>query len=96
MTKQAATRRRYALALGLTIGAHALRATATTNVLDHDADIAKVQEWLGHANIRTTRVYNHRKTKPQDSPAFKVKHQASFSPKVPPGSIMLSLNIMAG
>jgi hypothetical protein len=22
--------------------------------LDHDADIAKVQEWLGHANIATT------------------------------------------
>jgi integrase/recombinase XerD len=36
--------RRYALGLGLTIGAHALRATAATNALDHDADIAKVQE----------------------------------------------------
>jgi integrase len=36
--------RRYALALGLKIGAHALRATAATNALDHDADIAKVQE----------------------------------------------------
>jgi integrase/recombinase XerD len=28
------------------IGAHALRATAATNALDHQADIAKVQEWL--------------------------------------------------
>jgi len=37
--------RRYALSLGLKIGAHALRATAATNALDHDADIAKVQEW---------------------------------------------------
>ena len=27
----------------------ALRATAATNALDHQADIAKVQEWLGHA-----------------------------------------------
>jgi hypothetical protein len=26
-------------------------ATAATNALDHEADIAKVQEWLGHANI---------------------------------------------
>jgi integrase/recombinase XerD len=26
------------------IGAHALRATAATNALDHEADIAKVQE----------------------------------------------------
>jgi len=31
---------------------HALRATAATNALAHNADIAKVQEWLGHANIR--------------------------------------------
>ena len=30
---------------------HALRATAATNALVHNADIAKVQEWLGHANI---------------------------------------------
>jgi site-specific recombinase XerD len=64
--------RRYALALGLTIGAHALRATAATNALDHDADIAKVQEWLGHANIATTRIYDRRKMKPEDSPTFKV------------------------
>jgi site-specific recombinase XerD len=46
------------LALGLKIGAHALRATAATNTLDHHADIAKVQEWLGHANIATTRIYD--------------------------------------
>ena len=29
---------------------HSLRATAATNALSHDSDIAKVQEWLGHAN----------------------------------------------
>ena len=50
--------RRYALALRLKIGAHALRASAATNALDHDADIAKVQEWLGHANTGTTRIYD--------------------------------------
>ena len=44
------------------IGAHAPRATAATNALDHQADIAKVQEWLGHANIATTRIYYHRNT----------------------------------
>jgi integrase/recombinase XerD len=33
---------RYALGLGLKIGAQALRATAATNAFDHDADIAKV------------------------------------------------------
>ena len=56
----------------LVIGAHALRATAATNALDHQADIAKVQEWLGHANISTTRIYDHRRTRPEDSPTFKV------------------------
>lgn len=53
-------------------GVHSLRATAATNALDHEADIAKVQEWLGHANIATTRLYDRRKTRPEDSPTFKV------------------------
>ena len=66
--------RAYSGALGFKIGAHALRATAATNALDHQADIAKVQEWLGHANIATTRIYDHRKTRPEDSPTFKVAY----------------------
>jgi site-specific recombinase XerD len=66
--------RRYSAALGFEIGAHALRATAATNALDNQADIAKVQEWLGHANIATTRIYDHRKTRPEDSPTFKVNY----------------------
>ena len=64
--------RRYLGELGFLIGAHALRATAATNALDLQADIAKVQEWLGHANIATTRIYDHRRTRPEDSPTFKV------------------------
>jgi integrase len=32
---------------------------------------AKAQEWLGHANIANTRIYHHRKTRPEDSPTFK-------------------------
>jgi integrase/recombinase XerD len=64
----------YSAALGFKIGAHALRATAATNALDHEADIAKVQEWLGHANIATTRIYDHRRTRPEDSPTFKVAY----------------------
>ncbi|MFN9471921.1 tyrosine-type recombinase/integrase [Acidovorax sp.] len=64
----------YSAALGFEIGAHALRATAATNALDHQADIAKVQEWLGHANIATTRIYDRRKTRPEDSPTFKVAY----------------------
>jgi integrase/recombinase XerD len=53
---------------------HSLRATAATNALSHEADIAKVQEWLGHANISTTRLYDRRKSKPEDSPTFRVKY----------------------
>jgi site-specific recombinase XerD len=66
--------KRYSGLLGFEIGAHSLRATAATNALDHQADIAKVQEWLGHANIATTRIYDHRKTRPEDSPTFKVAY----------------------
>jgi site-specific recombinase XerD len=53
---------------------HSLRATAATNALEHDADIAKVQEWLGHANISTTRIYDRREMRPEDSPTFKVSY----------------------
>ena len=66
--------RQHSAALGFAIRAHALRATAATNALDHQADIAKVQEWLGHANIATTRIYDHRKSKLDDSPTFKVAY----------------------
>jgi len=53
---------------------HSLRATAATNALSHRADIAKVQEWLGHANVSTTRLYDRRNTRPEDSPTFHVKY----------------------
>lgn len=66
--------RGYAKQLGIEIGVHALRATAATNALEHEADIAKVQEWLGHANIATTRLYDRRKSRPEDSPTFKVSY----------------------
>jgi site-specific recombinase XerD len=51
-----------------------MRATAATNALSNEADIAKVQEWLGHANVSTTRLYDRRKRKPEDSPTFHVKY----------------------
>ena len=59
---------------GDNMGPHALRATAATNALELQADIAKVQEWLGHANISTTRVYDRRGSKPEDSPTFRVSY----------------------
>lgn len=66
--------RHYSAVLGFPIGVHSLRATAATNALDHDADIKKVQEWLGHANIATTQIYDRRRSKPEDSPTFKIAY----------------------
>ena len=60
-------------------GPHSTRATAATNALDQGADIAKVQEWLGRVNVSTTRVYDHRKTRPEDSPVFKVSYRPPIS-----------------
>jgi len=53
---------------------HAMRATAVTYTLLHEADITKVQEWLGHANISTTRLYDRRGSKLEDSPTFHVEY----------------------
>lgn len=59
---------------GENMGPHALRATAATSALEHEADIARVQAWLGHASIATTRVYDRRASRPEDSPTFRVKY----------------------
>jgi integrase/recombinase XerD len=71
--------RHYARQVGLIdavpgVCVHSLRATAATNALDHEADIAKVQLWLGHADISTTRMYDKRQSRPEDSPTFKVRY----------------------
>ncbi len=69
--------KKYARKVGIepsSITVHGLRATAATNALEHEADIAKVQEWLGHASISTTRLYDRRKMRPEDSPTFKVSY----------------------
>ena len=47
---------------------------AATNALANNSDIAKVQEWLGHANIATTRLYDRRQSRPEESPTFKVEY----------------------
>ena len=72
--------RHYARAAGLLeavpgLCAHSLRATAATNALENKADIAKVQLWLGHADISTTRMYDKRQSRPEDSPTFKVRYE---------------------
>lgn len=66
--------RTYTTNLGVPIGAHALRATAATNALENGASIEEVQAWLGHANITTTRLYDKRRLRPEESPTFKVRY----------------------
>ena len=68
--------RKYASAAAIPMEriVHALRATAATNALEHEADIARVQDWLGHANVSTTRLYDRRDRRPEDSPTFRVSY----------------------
>jgi integrase/recombinase XerD len=69
--------RRHAKAAGIdgkSFGPHALRAVAATNALDRGADLGKVQEWLGHANVSPTRLYDRRRSRPEDSPTFRVAY----------------------
>jgi integrase/recombinase XerD len=66
----------YCKRVGISVegmGPHALRATSATSALLNGADIAEVQEWLGHASIATTRLYDKRKLRVEDSPTFKIK-----------------------
>lgn len=55
-------------------GPHSLRATAATNALEHGAEIAAVSEWLGHASISTTRLYDKRVVRVENSPTFRVSY----------------------
>ena len=67
----------YAEEVGIDVagfGPHSLRATSATNALEHGADIAAVSEWLGHASITTTRLYDKRVVKAENSPTFRVSY----------------------
>ena len=55
-------------------GPHVARATVATHALNQGADVAKVQEWLEHANIATTRIYDRRWSRPEDSPTFRMNY----------------------
>jgi site-specific recombinase XerD len=70
---------KYAQASGISADAvgvcvHSMRAIAATNALSNNAEIAKVREWFGHANVSTTRRYDRRDSKPEDTPTFHVKY----------------------
>ena len=45
-----------------------------TNALDHSADVAGVQAWCGHSSVATTKPYDRRHGRPEDSPTFKVAY----------------------
>lgn len=67
----------YAKQAGIEVagfGPHSLRATAATNALEHGADIAAVSEWLGHASITTTRLYDKRVVRAENSPTYRVAY----------------------
>jgi site-specific recombinase XerD len=67
----------YAEKVGIAVvgfGPHSLRATAATNALEHGADLAAVSEWLGHASVTTTRLYDKRVVRVENSPTFRVSY----------------------
>lgn len=69
--------KRYGAEVGIRLNGrclHALRATAATNALENSADIAYVQAWFVDANISTTWLYDRRRSRPEDSPTFKVRY----------------------
>lgn len=69
--------KKYAATAGIRLEGlcvHALRATAATNALENGADLASVQEWLGHRSIATTRMYDRRRRTDDTSPTFRVSY----------------------
>ncbi|MCS0583395.1 site-specific integrase [Massilia pinisoli] len=66
---------RYADVVGIKVdgfGPRALLATVANDALAHDADVAKVQQWLEHANISTTAAHDRPEMRAEDSPKFSV------------------------
>ena len=53
---------------------HALRKTAATEALEHEADLKRVQTWLGHASLATTQLYDGRGERLEESSSFKIAY----------------------
>lgn len=52
------------------LGAHSLRHSFATNALDHGVPLAFVQDAMGHADPRTTRIYDRARNKLKNDPAL--------------------------
>jgi integrase/recombinase XerD len=50
---------------------HSLRTTAATQCAFASVGYCESQEWLGHANVSTTPLYDRRKTRAEDSSPFR-------------------------
>lgn len=55
-------------------GSNVLGATAANSAQAHLVDIGKVQKCLGYVRISTTRVYDWRGSRPDESPTFRVSY----------------------
>lgn len=53
---------------------HAFRATAITQALEEESELSRVQAWAGHSSAATTKFYDRRHLKPDDSPSFKTNY----------------------
>ena len=61
---------KQALGIGRGFSAHSCRATFATNALEKGCPLEDVQEALGHADSRTTKLYDKRGHSPERSAAF--------------------------
>ena len=87
LTRQAVWQmtRQYAKAAGIEGEAtpHTLRHSRAAHMLDSGEDVRRVQEWLGHANLATTQMYQHHadKADKQAPPAARPESLAVISPQ---------------
>lgn len=53
---------------------HSFRVTTITDLLEQSVPLEEVQRLAGHADPRSTGLYDRCKTRPEDSPTFHVKY----------------------